>query len=98
MDKQTVTIVVSVALGVFTIIGTILPSVFWSHGRLSDQIMAIDTRLDDIDNRLVAVETTLDVRQSGRFVVSQQGREDAHKQEHTELSGALPDAEIPGDS
>lgn len=59
MDKQTVTVVVSVALGVFTIIGTILPSVFWSHGRLSDQITAIEARLDDIDNRLVAVETTL---------------------------------------
>ncbi len=68
MDKQTVTTVVSVALGVFTIIGTILPSVFWSHGRLSDQITTIETRLDDIDNRLVAVETTLEVRQYGQFV------------------------------
>lgn len=98
MDKQTVTIVVSVALGVLTIIGTILPSVFWSHGRLSDQIMAVETHLDDIDNRLVAVETTLDLRRSGQFVVGQQGREDAGEQKHRELSGPLPDAEIPGDS
>ncbi|MCY4283225.1 MAG: hypothetical protein OXE03_09965 [Gammaproteobacteria bacterium] len=51
MDKQTIHLI--------TLIVAIVGSNAWSHGSLSARIAALETRVDNIDKRLVIVETSL---------------------------------------
>ena len=51
MDKQTIHLI--------TLIVAIVGSNAWSHASLSDPIAALETSVDNIDKRLVIVETSL---------------------------------------